>query len=40
MVQPVGTVQVYEVALDTEAMLYVNPEVVGQTVVVPVIAPG
>lgn len=40
IVHPVGTVQVYEVAFGTAEILYVSPVIPGQTIVVPVIAPG
>jgi hypothetical protein len=40
IVHPAGTVHVYDVALATAEMLYVNPVVPGHTGVVPVITPG
>ena len=40
IVQPVGTVQLYEVALGTAVMLNTNPVTPGQTGVVTEIIPG
>ena len=40
IVHPVGTVQLYDDAFGTAAMLYPTPVVPGQTGVVPVIGPG
>jgi hypothetical protein len=40
IVHPVGTVQLYVVALVTAAIEYVCPDVAGQSAIVPVIDPG
>ena len=40
IIQPAGTVQVYDVAFGTAAILYTNPVMPGHTGEVPVIGPG
>ena len=40
MVQPVGTVQTYELAVATDAIEYVLPVLPEQAMVLPVIGPG